>query len=180
MVNVKIVDVMGPLPGDSSCFVIAKVIGDAGNDKMFGIQCSYADAEMANSSLNDSPLTNPYEFMTDVLQTAGIKIDKVELDTVAPCIYGKLFMSSEALAKPLKIVSSSPVAVLNSALSAKAPVEMADEMAGRIIDCTVEYHRLKSAMGNFMFPMPLIDNTNILRLLSELLDKIQFRQTYAL
>lgn len=171
MVNVTVLDVLGPLPSDYSCFIIAST-----REKMFGIQCSYADAEIAYGLLNNTALTSPYEFMAETFSKVGVQIKSATLESVPPCIYGKMLLQAPAMDKPLKIVSSSPVSVINSSLAAKVPLEINEEMNERILDCTIEYHRMKSVMGQ-LFPLPLIDKTDMLRLLSDLMDKIHFRQT---
>lgn len=168
-VSARVVDVVGPLP-DLSCFVVVSVY-----DKMFGIQSGYADAEIAHGLLHGTAITSPYEFMSDTFVAAGIKIEKTELETAGNCLYGKIMMRSGAAKKPMRIVSSSPVAIVNSSLAAKIPMRINVEMAHRLIDCTNEYNDLKTTIEH-LFPLPPLENTVILRLLSDFIDKIQFRQ----
>lgn len=169
MVNVNVLDVIGPLPVENSCFVVASA-----GEKIFAIQCTYADAEMCHGLLRGSPVTNPYEFTADLLEKLKISFVRGELETVNGCIYAKMFLKNSKSTTLMKMVSPNPTAVVNSALANKGPINISDDMVIKLWDATVEYHRIKGAIGS-LFPLPELTNTDILRLMSEFVDKIQFR-----
>jgi len=131
---------------------------------------------MCYGILNGSLSVTPYEFLTDVLAAVNIQVEHAELDTVSPCLYGKMFLKAENQEKPLKIVSSNPCAIINAALSGKAAIQISDDLYAKLIDSTIEYHRLKAVLMR-LFPLPILDNTDVLRVMSEFVDTIQFRQT---
>lgn len=170
MTEINVVDVVGPLP-DNTCYI---VIALKNKSSTFITQSSYADAEMCHGLLETPYMVTPYEFMIDVLTALETKIEFAELQNVAPAIFGKMYLKKAGMDKAMKIVSASPTAILNAALAGKAPIYIADDVK-LTMDATIEYHRLKAAMPR-LFPLPIIDNSDVLRLLSDFVDKIQFRQ----
>lgn len=172
MIEYNVLDVVGPIPVAYSSFI---VLGARDNSKIFAIQCSYADAEMCHGLLTTSVAVTPYEFLADVFAALKAKIDRVELDIVSPCMFGKLFVKAKDQEKLIKIVSSSPCAAVNAARAGGAPILIPEEVSAKLIDMTIEYHRLKAVLGR-VFPLPHIDNTEQLKVLSDFIDKIQFTQ----
>lgn len=172
MIEYNILDVVGPLPVTYSSFV---VLGARDQSKIFAIQCSYADAEMCHGLLTTSVAVTPYEFLTDVFAAIKAQIKHAELDIIAPCMFGKMYIKVEGQEKLVKIVSSSPCAVLNAARAGGAPIQISEEVDQKLIDMTIEYHRLKAVLGQ-LFPLPMLDKTDVLRVVSDFVDKIQFTQ----
>ena len=92
-------------------------------------------------------------------------------------MYGKIYLSSDKATKPLRLASSSVCAVINAAFAAKAPIEMDENILKTIQDETIEYHRLKASFIE-TWPLLNLDSTEMLEILSEYVDKVQYKQEF--
>jgi len=174
MAQVYIKDVVGPmfgaLPLEHSCFIVGSA-----QERMFGIQCSFSDAEICQGLLEGNALANPYDFSTDILAVLDVKIAQITLEIIGHQMYGKIILNSDKVSKPMRMVCSNPCSAINMSLAAKVPIEMDDQMIKSMDDATIEYHRMKACIMQ-TWPMPQLTSTDHLRIFSEFMDKVQYRQ----
>lgn len=168
MILTSVKDVLGPLPVAGECYIILSA-----KDLIFPIPCNFADASICHSLLTGTGAETPFEFLTDTLEIANTSIVSTELHEVSNSIYGKIFLKNDS--KNMKKSSSNPCMAINTALAAKAEIKITNELANKINDATVEYHRLKGAIGD-LWLLPQLTSTELLELLCEFIEKIQFRQ----
>lgn len=169
MLQVFVKDVVGPSL-DGSCYIVV-----GAGSKIFSIQCNYADADTCYNLVRGNLMTpNAYEFMNDVFSALNVQLDRAELEAVNGAIYGKLYYRTDKIKKPMRLACSNAGAVINAAIAAKASLEIDEVLVDRISDETIEYHRMKAAFVH-LWPLFAPDSTELLEVLSEYIDKIQYR-----
>ena len=169
MISLSVKDVLGPLPSDGSCMVIASAGG-----KTFALQCGLADAETCAGLLSKSVGgPSPYEFMVDVLGKFHVGVTRSEIEIVNGEPYSKLWFKSSRMRKPLKAACGSPMAAINSALAAGKSVTVNRDFMAAVVDVSDEYANMKNVIGT-LWPLPAkLTSTESLKVLSEFIDQAQ-------
>ena len=172
MINLSVKDVLGPLPSDGSCMVIATAGG-----KTFALQCGHADAEMCHGLLSSESFNgpSPYEFMVKILDKLHVSMTKSEVEVVNGALYSKLWFKSSRMRKPLKAVSGNPMAAINSGLAAGKSITVNRDFMAMVVDVSDEYANMKNAIGT-LWPLPAkLTSTESLKVLSEFIDQAQLQ-----
>ena len=150
VINLSVKDVLGPLPSDGSCMVIASAGG-----KTFALQCGLADAETCAGLLSKSVGgPSPYEFMVDVLGKFHVGVTRSEIEIVNGEPYSKLWFKSSRMRKPLKAACGSPMAAINSALAAGKSVTVNRDFMAAVVDVSDEYANMKNVIRPAGVPGP--------------------------
>ena len=170
MISLSVKDVLGPLPSDGSCMVIATAGG-----KTFALQCDHADAEMCHGLISSESFggPSPYEFLVKILGKFNVSVTRSEIELVNGAFYSKLYFKSSRMKKPLKAVSGNPMAAINSGLASGKTVTVNRDFMAAVIDVSDEYASLKNVIGT-LWPLPAkLTSTESLKVLSEFIDQAQ-------
>jgi bifunctional DNase/RNase len=172
MITLSVKDVLGPLPSDGTCMVIASAGG-----KTFALQCGHADAETCHGLLNSESFggPSPYEFMVKILDKFHVSVTRSEVEAVNGAFYSKVHFKSSRMRNPLKAVSGNPMAAINSSLASGKSVTVNKEFVAAVVDVSGEYASLKNVIGT-LWPLPAkLTSTESLKVLSEFIDQAQLQ-----
>lgn len=166
MTEMKVVNVIGPLSGNSALIVLS------GNGKTVSIRSNCYDADICAESLScnvvkASQNSSPFAYLRDVLNAVGIRMDRLVLDVVDGSVVATLLLKSNG--KKIILPSPSIATSINACLIANKKIFASKEVLKKVQDGTAQYQHLKSELG-MMWPLSKVCETELLMSMSDLVD----------
>lgn len=163
LTKATVVDVIGPLPLDNTCLIMMSAGG-----KAFPIQCSLIEAQECAYRLAGTSDMPPYKVASDILKAAEITVCWTKLTKVNGAVYSQIMLQTPSGYK--KMSFDDPTVAILMAMANDLSITMEADAVGSIIDSNQKYHAMKEQLKE-LWPLPQIDNTNDLRILSDFLDE---------
>lgn len=167
LVGVFVTDVIGPLPDGTGLIMVSSE-----DHKVFPVRCSSAEAESCYN-MAASKAQTPYDFMSQVAGEFNAKLVRAEITEQSRELYSAIYFDvGQQMLR--KISTDSPANAINAAIAAKAQLFVARQTLDKIVDASNSYVVLKSILKRSygsMYPLPMMDSTPMLRMMSDFLDE---------
>lgn len=172
MVELKVADVIGPIPATVECYIVLST-----GTKSFAVPCCYADADMCHLLMAGDSKNGPgpYEFLYSALSALSVAVEKSELILVNGKFFSNIWVRKAGEKRLMRIPSDNPAAAINFSLASGSPLESTEAVIDAIGDMTSQYSTIKSVVPS-LWPINSLDNTAVLRALSDFVDSVEQKE----